>query len=118
MLTQEMKMRSQRCCCRYCGNELAIHVVIFNQYGGAGAELYCPYCQKIESGTEPAIYAAAKEFVDEIDFSYYLNLEDNQRTYEMNIAKVCDILSWGCKKLGWLDQYGLKYPVKNIDEVP
>lgn len=112
MLTQDMKIRSERCCCRYCGGKLAIHVVIFNQYGGAGAELYCPACQKIESGTEPAIYAAAKNFVDEMEFSHYLNLEDNERTYQMNIAKICDILSWGCTEFGWLDRNGLKYPTK------
>ncbi len=117
MLTQEMKSRSERCCCRYCGSKLAIHVVIFNQYGGAGAELYCPNCNKIEFGTEPAIYTAAKDFVDEMDFSHYFNLEDNERTYQLNIAKVCDILSWGGKSLGWLDKNGLKYPTENNEVV-
>ena len=116
MLTKEMQLRAKRCCCRYCGGALAIHTIFFNEYGGAGAELYCPKCQKIEFGTEYAIYAAAKNFVDEMDFSYYLNLEENQRTYEMNIAKVCEIISWICKEWGWLNKQGLKYPTR-LDEV-
>lgn len=109
MLTKELKQRAERCCCRYCGHKLEIHAVIFNQYGGAGAELYCPNCQKIEYGTEYAIYEAAKDFVDEMEFSYYLNLEDNERTYQMNIAKVCEIISWICKEWGWLNKNGLAY---------
>ena len=107
MRIDEMKEREKRCCCKHCGGHLEIRVIIFNKYGGAGAELYCPSCEKIEFGTEPEIYQAAKTFVDELGFNHFLDLEDNERTYMLNIAKVCEILSWGCKHLGILGKSGL-----------
>lgn len=108
MRVDRMQIREKRCCCKYCGGSLEIRMVIFNKYGGAGAELYCPNCEKIEFGTEPEIYEAAKIFVDEIGFNHFLDLEENDRTYKLNIAKVCDILSWGCNHWGILDESGLK----------
>ncbi|UWG98369.1 hypothetical protein LPY66_06075 [Dehalobacter sp. DCM] len=103
-----MKEREKRCCCKHCGGPLEIRVIIFNKYGGAGAELFCPSCEKIEFGTEPEIYEAAKTFVDELDFNYFHDLEENDRTYKLNISKVCEILSWGCKNWGILDKNGMK----------
>lgn len=111
MRIAEMKEREKRCCCKQCGGALEIRVIIFNKYGGAGAELYCPACEKIEFGTEPEIYRAAKTFVDEFGFNHFLDLEENERTYMLNIAKVCDILGWGCKEWGILDKKGLKIPL-------
>jgi hypothetical protein len=29
----------------------------------------------------------------------------------MNVAKICDIMSWGCKNLGLLEYDGFKVPV-------
>ena len=107
MMKKSLITRSKRCVCRYCGHPLEIRVVVFSEYGGAGAELYCPECQKIEYGTEPEIYKTAKAFVDELEFNYYLNLEEDKKSYQMNIAKVCEILSFGCQRWKMLDRHGL-----------
>lgn len=116
MMKKSMITRSKRCVCRYCGHPLEIRVVVFCEYGGAGAELYCPECQKIEYGTEPEIYKTAKAFVDEIEFNYYLNLEENKKSYQMNIAKVCEILSFSCQRWKMLDHRGLNETIKYHEE--
>jgi len=101
-----LKQRSEKCCCRYCGNPLEVRMVIYNKYGGAGAEIFCNNCMKIEFGTAPEIYNTAKDFIDAVDFNYFPELEDNDVTYQFNVAKVCDLLSWCCKDWGILDEQG------------
>ena len=41
-----LKQRSAKCCCRYCGKPLEVRMVIYNKYGGAGAEIFCDNCMK------------------------------------------------------------------------
>ena len=108
MLTKTMIERSKRCVCRFCGNKLEIRAVIFNEYGGAGAEFYCGHCDKIEYGTEETIYETAKAFIDALEFNYYWNLPENQKSYELNIAKICEILAWSLQHWQLLDKQGLK----------
>ena len=93
-----------------------VRLIIYNKYGGSGTELYCENCRKIEFGTEPEIYQAAKYFVDSLGFNHFTDLEENERTYMLNIAKVCEILSWGTKYWGILDQEGFNTPLKIEDE--
>lgn len=116
MLTKTMTERAKRCVCRFCGTPLEIRAVIFNEYGGVGAELYCGRCDKIEYGTESEIYKTAKEFVDAMEFNYYLNLPENQKCYELNIAKVCEILSWSAQHWHLLDHHGLNADIRYHDE--
>lgn len=101
-----LERRAKTCCCRYCGGTLEVRMWIYNKFGGAGAELYCGNCNKIEFGTAPEIYNMAKDFIDANDFDYYFDLENNNEKYQMNIAKVCDILSWCSKEWGILDSSG------------
>ena len=103
---QMLKHRAEICCCRYCGSPLEVRMWIYNKFGGAGEELYCPNCNKIEYGTAPEIYAMAKDFVDMMDYNFYFDLEYSEETYQMNIAKVCEILSWCCKEWHILDLDG------------
>ena len=35
----------------------------------------------------------------------------------MNVAKICDIISWGCKNLGILDYDGFKVPININDTI-
>ena len=53
----------------------------------------------------------AKYFVDEMGFDYYSDLDECEQKRNMNVAKVCEIVSWGLENLGYLDGDGLKYPV-------
>lgn len=113
---EELIRRSERCCCKQCGGPLEIRIIVYNKYGGSGAELFCPHCQKIEYGTEPEIYRAAKDFVDRVGFNHFVDLEENERTYMLNIAKVCEILSWGTKYWGLSDKNGFKISLHLPDE--
>ena len=101
-----LQQRAQHCCCRYCGEPLTVRMVIYNKYGGAGAELFCGSCMRIEFGTAPEIYQTAKNFIDAVDFNYFPELEDNEVTYRLNVAKVCDLLGYCCKDWGLLDDGG------------
>jgi len=41
----------------------------------------------------------------------YPENDDSIKTYQMNVAKICDIMAWGCKNLGLLEYDGFKVPV-------
>lgn len=101
-----MRERASRCVCKYCGAPLMIQEVIRNFYGGASLELCCPKCQKIEYGTEPELYLVAKEIVNDMKFSYYDDLEESEQVYQMNIAKVCEILTYCLMRLQLLGEHG------------
>ena len=116
MLTKNMIERQKRCVCRFCGGQLDIRCVIFNEYGGAGAELYCGHCNKIEFGTEPEIYKTAKAFVDEYEFNYYMDLPEDQKAYELNIAKVCEILTFSARCWALASDKGLDESIRYHDE--
>lgn len=110
---KELKTRTTRCCCRFCGSPLEIRKIIFAGYDSR-IEVFCTECNKIEYGTEPEIYRSAKYFVETMGFNYYPDLDDNEQTKKMNIAKVCDIMAWENKHLGFLGQNGFTTSL-NID---
>lgn len=102
-----LDMRAKRCVCKQCGTRIEKKVVVYNRYGGMGLGLYCPKCQKIEYGTEPEIFALAQEFVENVEFDYFVEMEDEKRHEELNIAKVCEILAWIYRRTGVLDENGI-----------
>ncbi|MEE0435980.1 MAG: hypothetical protein UDB11_11380 [Peptococcaceae bacterium] len=112
-----LKGRQTRCCCKYCGGELQIRRIIFSEDEEARIELFCSQCDRIEYGVEPEIYKNAVHFVDYLQFDHYPDLDKNMQTRRMNIAKVCEIITWGVKNLGLLDQNGFKVPVVACNEV-
>lgn len=99
--------RAERCVCKSCGGKLEPKIIIYNKYGGSGLELYCPACQKIEYGTEPDIYRLARNFVYNVEFDYFTEMEQDERNLQLNVAKMCEILNWHFHKLGILDGKGL-----------
>lgn len=107
-----MKTRRKRCVCKYCGNILELRRIAFSDYGEARSELYCAACKKIEFGTEPEIYQSAVYFVDHLEFNHYSGLDDNEKTRQMNIAKVCEIIAWSEKNIGILTEDGYRIPVQ------
>lgn len=108
MNPDKILQRAERCVCKSCGGKLEPRIIIYNKYGGSGLELYCNRCQKIEFGTEPEIYRLAKDFVYNVEFDYFVEMEQDERNLMLNIAKVCEILSWNFRKLEILDASGLK----------
>lgn len=96
---KEMEERANRCVCKYCGHPLTQKFIIFNKYGGQGLELFCENCQRIEYGVEPEIYALAEHYVEDFGFNYYLDMEENEQSFQLNVAKICEILSWGVNHL-------------------
>lgn len=106
-----LKKRIEQCCCKYCGGELVLKNIIYGDKKDGRVEVYCSKCNRIEYGVEKEIYTIAKYFVDEMGFDYYSDLDECEQKRNMNVAKVCEIVSWGLENLGYLDGDGLKYPV-------
>ena len=101
-----LKARAKRCVCKYCGGHLRLKQLIFSEYDEARVEIFCKNCDRIEFGVEREIYDSASYFVDELGFNNYLELEDTEQRRQLNIAKVCEIISWGVRDLGLLQENG------------
>ena len=108
--------RASRCVCKMCGTPIETKIVVYNKYGGSGVELYCPHCGCIEYGTEKEIYQIAKDFVDNLEFDYFTEMEEGQRRYELNISKICEVLSWIYRKNGILGKNGIGDEWKKLFE--
>lgn len=110
-----LQKRIRRCVCKYCGSELRLKRLVFHQEEGMRIEVFCQQCDKIEFGVEKEIYLCAKSFVEDLDFNAYPDLEQNDTTRRMTIAKVCEIIAWADKKRGFLNEAGFQVPV-HLDE--
>ena len=107
---EELTARAKRCCCKFCGGHLIVRRIIFSEDEQARIELFCSQCDRIEYGVEPEIYSNAVCFVDHFHFNHYPDLDSNAQTRRMNIAKICDIMMWGDKNLGFLSEEGFTVP--------
>lgn len=110
-----LKKRTRRCVCKYCGGKLKLRRIIFSDYEDARIEIFCSDCDRIEFGVEPAIYSSAKFFVANSKFNCYPDMDDNQQTKQMTIAKVCEIMAWENQNLGFLNSDGFVVPL-NMNE--
>lgn len=110
-----LKRRAKRCRCKYCGGKLSVKRISFTEFEDARIELYCNACEQIEYGVEPEIYQSAENFVDNLEFNHYPDIDQNTRTRRMNIAKVCEIMAWGFKNTGLLTEEGFTAPVVCAD---
>ena len=108
--TERLRKRVSRCSCSYCGGDLELRKVTYSSYEVSKLEVYCSHCKRIEYGVEPEIYEVAEYFVDELSFDYYKDLDNNIRKREMNIAKVSEIIEWGCRNMGLLTENGFVIP--------
>lgn len=104
---EKLRERENRCVCRQCGSRLEVRLIIFNQYGGQGLELYCPNCRRIEYGVEPEIYALAKQFVEENEFNYFLDMAEDERNFMLNVSKVSEIIAWVFREIEICDSNGI-----------
>lgn len=111
-ISPDLQERANRCVCRMCGKPIHPKLIIFDRYGGHGVELYCDVCKKIEYGTELEIYQLAKEFVDEFEFNYFQDMEEDKRCEQLNILKIGEIFSWLFSRLNYLGDNGLSETVK------
>lgn len=107
-----LKERSRRCCCRYCGGSLEIKSIMFNEFVEARIELYCPQCDRIAFGVEPEIYQSAKYFMETMGFDCFPELDNNETKRMMTIAKLCDVMAWQDKELGFINDKGFQVPVR------
>ena len=109
--TERLRKLVSRCSCSYCGGDLELRKVTYSSYEVSKLEVYCSHCKRIEYGVEPEIYEVAEYFVDELSFDYYKDLDNNIRKREMNIAKVSEIIEWGCRNMGLLTENGFVIPL-------
>ena len=107
-----LKKRTKRCKCKYCGGNLKLRRIIFSDYEDARIEIFCNRCDKIEYGVEPEIYASAVFFVENSGFNCFPDLDNNEKTKQMTIAKVCEIMAWQNQNLGILDETGFRVPLE------
>lgn len=108
-----LKGRVGRCCCKYCGGQLEIRQIVFNSYEEARMEIFCMQCNRIEYGVEREIYDNACYFVDELCYSGCGQEGADERVRRMNVAKVCDILSWGAQHWGILSDEGFNISISS-----
>lgn len=101
-----LKQRSRRCVCSYCGGSLKLQQIMFHDIAEVRVELFCEQCNRIEFGVEPEIYASASSFIERTEFNFYDEMDQNEKTKKMNIAKACELLSWGCRYMGFIDDNG------------
>ncbi len=110
-----LKNRAKRCVCKYCGNKLSVKRIIFSDYEDARIEIYCEHCDRLEYGIEPQLYESAKRFVENMDVNMYPDMENNEQTKRMNIAKICEIMAWGFNDLAFMDENGFKVELPECD---
>ncbi|MEE0435691.1 MAG: hypothetical protein UDB11_09885 [Peptococcaceae bacterium] len=106
-----LKERKKRCCCKFCGGELSIKRIVFSNFEDARLELYCDYCDRIEFGVEPEIYHCAENFVDQLNYNFFEDMDDNAMRRQMNVAKICEIMAWSYRYMGLVDQNGFTVPI-------
>lgn len=107
-----LRQRSRRCVCKYCGSNLRLRQIVYNNIVEPRIEIFCEHCNRIEYGVEPEIYHMAKYYVDEFGCDYYPDLDENTTKERMNVAKVCEIIDWAFKGVGYIDLDGFKYPIE------
>ncbi len=103
---REVRKRAKRCVCKYCGQSLSLRKITYAAYDEAKIEVYCEHCGRIEYGVEPEVYKLAAYYIDALRYDHYPNLDDSEQKRRMNIAVICDILSWGFKNSKLLDEDG------------
>lgn len=103
---ETLKRRTKRCRCKYCGGNLKLRRIIFSDYEEARIEIFCNDCDRIEYGVEQAIYQSAEFFVENSGFNCFPDLNDNEKTKQMTIAKVCEIMAWQDQNLGIINEDG------------
>lgn len=101
-----LKKRTDRCVCRFCGSPLSLRKITYAAYDDAKIDIFCESCDRIELGVEPEIYHVAEYYIDELRYDHYPDLDDSAYKKRMNVAAICDILEWGLKNIGLLDENG------------
>ena len=114
---KELKSRTARCVCRHCGHSLSLRKITYAAYDEAKIDIFCEYCDRIEFGVEPEIYKIAEYYVDEMQYDHYPELDDSTRKRRMNIAIICDILTWGYKSAGLLNKEGFTVELNHEQEI-
>lgn len=114
---ETLKQRTKNCCCKYCGGNLVLKKIIFTDFGDARVEIFCEACDRIEFGVEKAIYASAQNFIDNLQVNFFDGMDDNQQRRRMNVARVCEIMAWGLKDMGYLGQAGFLVPAQKVDAI-
>lgn len=108
---EDLKWRVKNCRCRYCGAPLKLRRILYGNNPEGRVEIFCTECDRIEYGVDPEIYAVSKYFVEEFNFNIFPNNDVSEKTKQMNIAKICDIIAWGCKNMGILSARGFNVPL-------
>ena len=110
----EINGRAERCRCKYCGGPLEIRKVFFGDIETARTEIFCQKCDRIEYGVEPEIYNIASYFVKAFHFNSFPDLEPGEQTDRLNIAQVCEIITWYSQSIGIMDANGFSENIQAL----
>lgn len=110
----EINGRAERCRCKYCGGPLEVRKVFFGDIETARTEIFCQKCDRIEYGVEPEIYNIAHYFVKAFRFNSFPDLEPGEQTNRLNIAQVCEIITWYSQSMGILDANGFSADIQAL----
>lgn len=108
----ELSGRVKRCTCKYCGGALELRKVFFGDVETARTEIFCQKCDRIEYGVEPEVYSIAQYFVKEFQFNCFPDLEPDEQTFRLNVARVCEIITWYSQSIGILNANGFPAELK------
>ena len=95
----ELKWRVKNCRCKYCGAPLRLRRILYGSNPEGRIEIFCTECDRIEFG------------VEEFNFNIFPNNDVSEKTYQMNVAKVSEIIAWAYKNMGMLSERGFTVPL-------
>ena len=107
----DLKWRVKNCKCKYCGSPLRLRRILYGNNPQGRVEIFCTECNRIEYGIEPEIYSVVKYFVEEFNFNIYPHNDESEKTKQMNVAKVSEIIAWAYKNMGLLGSRGFTIPI-------
>ena len=76
--------------CKMCGAKLVEKNLVLGTYRESVP--FCECCGQIETGTSKEIFISAKAYIDKGVFQYFMNMEEDDRCEQLNVAKICEIL--------------------------
>lgn len=114
---ETLKKRTKHCCCKYCGGQLVLRRIVFSDFEDARIEIFCAQCDRIEYGIEKEIYNSSQDFIDNLQVNFFEELDDNEQRHHMNIARVCEIMAWGLRELGFMTEQGFNVAVNMTNQL-
>lgn len=111
--TKMLQKRSERCICKYCGGELEVRSIVFNDIVEQERNFIVSIVIGLNLGQK-------KKFIKmrNILWKKWITIVSQIQTIQkqlgqMSVAKVCDIMNWIITHLGFVNEDGFCVPVNS-----